>query len=146
MENSLHLPYHRGPCVQRIEVPSDFCKCISQCPRETGAVGHLCLCLQLQLYFYLYLAINLVYNLFFYFFLGGDFFILGPHPQHREVPRLGVESELQLPAYSSATATPDQSPIFDLHHSSRQRRILNPLSEAGDRTRILLDARWVRFC
>ena len=34
-----------------------------------------------------------------------------------EVPRLGVESELQLPAYTIATATPDLSHVFDLHHS-----------------------------
>ena len=30
-----------------------------------------------------------------------------PHPRHMEVPRLGVESELQLPVYTTATATPD---------------------------------------
>ena len=36
-------------------------------------------------------------SLFFFSFLG-------PHPQHMEVPRLGVESELQLPAYTTATA------------------------------------------
>ena len=47
-----------------------------------------------------------------------------------EVPRLRVESELELPAY--ATATWDQSCICNLHHSSQQRRILNPLSEARD--------------
>ena len=29
-------------------------------------------------------------------------FFLGPHPRHMEVPRLGVESELQLPAYNTA--------------------------------------------
>ena len=34
------------------------------------------------------------------------FFFLGPHLQHREVPRLGVESELQLLAYTTAIATP----------------------------------------
>ena len=34
------------------------------------------------------------------------FFFLGPHPLHMEVPRLGVELELQLPAYVTATATP----------------------------------------
>ena len=28
------------------------------------------------------------------------FFFLGPHPLHIEVPRLGVETELQLPAYT----------------------------------------------
>ena len=37
------------------------------------------------------------------------FVLLGPHPQHMEVPRQGVESELQLPAYTTATATPDPS-------------------------------------
>ena len=35
------------------------------------------------------------------------FVFLGPHLQHMEVPRLGVKSELQLLAYTSATATPD---------------------------------------
>jgi len=55
-----------------------------------------------------------------------------------EVPRLGVESELQLPAKATATATQDPSHIFDLHHSSRQRRILNPLSEARDQTHNLM--------
>ena len=33
-----------------------------------------------------------------------------------------------------ATATGDPSCICDLHHSSRQQRILNPLSEARDQT------------
>ena len=55
-----------------------------------------------------------------------------------EVPRLGVESELQLPAYPTATATPDRSCIFDLHHRSLQRQILNPLSEARDQTHVLM--------
>ena len=47
-----------------------------------------------------------------------------------EVPRLRVESELQLSAYTTATATPDLSYIYDLHHNSQQLQILNPLSEA----------------
>ena len=51
-----------------------------------------------------------------------------------EVARLGAESELLLPAYTTATAMPDPSRVLDLHHSSRQRRILNPLSEARDQT------------
>ena len=55
-----------------------------------------------------------------------------------EVPRLGVESEPEPPAYATATAMPDPSHICDLHHSSWQYRILNPLSEARDRTRILV--------
>ena len=54
----------------------------------------------------------------------------GLHPQHMEVPRLGVQLELQLPAYTTATATLDPSCVCDLHHSSQQRQILNPLIEA----------------
>ena len=44
-----------------------------------------------------------------------------------EVPRLGVELELGLLAYATATAMPDPSGICDLHHSSWQRWVLNPL-------------------
>ena len=42
----------------------------------------------------------------------------------------GVQSELQLLAYSTATATQDLSRVSDLHHSSQQRQILKP-SEQG---------------
>ena len=66
------------------------------------------------------------------------FFFLGPHVWHMEVPRLGSKSKLQPPAYTTATAMRGPSHIFGLHHSSRQCLILNPLSEARDRTRILL--------
>ena len=57
---------------------------------------------------------------------------LGPHLQHMEDPRLGVESELQLPTYATATAMQDLSRDCDLHHSSWQHWILNPLSKARD--------------
>ena len=60
-----------------------------------------------------------------------------------EVPRLGVKSGLQLPAFTTATATPDLNRVCDLHHSSRQCRILNPLSEARDGAPILMDTSWV---
>ena len=60
------------------------------------------------------------------FFFFSFFIFLGPHRQHTEVPRLGVESELQLPAYTTTSATPDLSRVSDLHHSSRQHHILNP--------------------
>ena len=63
---------------------------------------------------------------------------LGPNPQHKAIPRLGIKSELQLPAYTTDTATWDPSPVCDLHHSSRHRRILNPLSETRDRTCLLM--------
>ena len=63
-----------------------------------------------------------------------------------EVPRLGVESELQLPVYTTATATLDLSRIIDLHDSSWQRRILNLLSDARDRTCVLMDTSLVHYC
>ena len=44
----------------------------------------------------------------------------------------GRESELQLPACTIATATWDPSLVCNLHHSSRQCWILNPLSRARD--------------
>ena len=47
-----------------------------------------------------------------------------------EVPGLGVELELQLPVYTTATATQDLSRICNLHHSLWQYRILNSLSKA----------------
>ena len=56
------------------------------------------------------------------------------------IPRLGVESELQLPATATATTLPDLSHICDLHCSLEQHQILNPLSETRDLTLVLLDA------
>ena len=61
-----------------------------------------------------------------------------------EVPRLGVKSELQLPAYATATATVlDPSHICDLHPSSQQRQILNPLNKARDGTQNLMVPSWI---
>ena len=40
--------------------------------------------------------------------------------QHIEAPRLGVESELQLPAYTAAVATEDPSHICYLRQGLRQ--------------------------
>ena len=70
---------------------------------------------------------------------------LGLHPQYMEVPKLGVESELQLPAYATSTTTLYLSCIYDLHQSSRQRQILNPQSEARDHTCILMDTVRILF-
>ena len=53
-----------------------------------------------------------------------------------EVPRLGVKSELQLLAYTTAT-TPDPSHICEL--IPQLVGMLNPPSEARDQTRILMD-------
>ena len=46
-----------------------------------------------------------------------------------EVPGLGVESEVQLPAYTTATATRDP----------------HPLNKARDWTHILMDSSQIRF-
>ena len=57
-----------------------------------------------------------------------------------EIPRLEVELELQLLAYTTATATWGLSHICNLHLSSQQCHILNPLSKSRDQTCILMDA------
>ena len=59
--------------------------------------------------------------------------------QHIDVPRLGIKMELQLQVYTTATATLDLSHIWDLCGSLLQCGILNTLSRARDRTRILKD-------
>ena len=45
------------------------------------------------------------------------FFFLQPHLWHKEVSRLGVESEMQLLANATATATRDSNHICDLCYS-----------------------------
>ena len=58
---------------------------------------------------------------------------------------LGVESELQLPAYTTVTAMLDLSHICDLQHSSQKCQILDPLSEARDQTCNLMDTSQVHY-
>ena len=72
------------------------------------------------------------------------FCFLGLHLRHMDVSGLAVESELQLPAYATATATPDLSRICN--HSSLQHQILNPLSEPRDGTLILVNTSRVCYC
>ena len=62
---------------------------------------------------FIYFVMHLLIHLHIYFLF------LGPHPQRMEVPRLGVQSELQLPAYTTATATQDPIPICDLRCSTK---------------------------
>ena len=64
---------------------------------------------------------------FFFFCL----FVFRAEPKHMEIPRLEVQSELQPLAYATATARWDPSHVSDLHHSSRQHRILHPLRGPG---------------
>ena len=82
-------------------------------------------------------------NSFMYLFIYLLFFFLWLHLWHMEVPRLGVISELQLPAYAIATATPDQSCICGLCCSSQQCQILNPLAMPGIKSTYSWIIRWV---
>ena len=79
-------------------------------------------------------------NNFFLFF----FCLLGLH-LHMEAPRWGVEEELPLPAYTTATATPDPSRICDPYHSPWQHWTDNPLNKARDRTRVLMGTNHIPF-
>ena len=94
-----------------------------------------CVCLSVCLSFaylnihHLFVCQSIYHLLFVYLFIV----FLGPHLQHMEVRRLGVELE---PAYATATATPDPSHACDLHCSSWQPWIPNPLSKARDGTHV----------
>jgi len=66
--------------------------------------------------------------IFFFFFFWS---LLEPHPWHMEVPRLGVKSEPQ--------PQPRQIPAVSATSTAARGWILNPLREARDQTRILMD-------
>ena len=57
-----------------------------------------------------------------------------------------ARGHIRLLAYTTATATLDPSCVWDLRHSSWQRWILNPLSEARDPTHNLTVLRRICFC
>ena len=78
---------------------------------------------------FLALSSNEGHRIFFCFVL---FCFLGLHLWHMEIPRLGVELELQLPDYAMAIAMQNLSRICDLHCSSGQCQILKALSGAKD--------------
>ena len=86
------------------------------------------------LHTYAYICIHMFLFCFFWFF----FWFLWLYPWHMEVPWLGAESELQLLASTTATATSDVSLICNLHHSSWKRWILDSLSKAMDWTSNLM--------
>ena len=70
---------------------------------------------------------------------------LGQHLQHMDVPRLGVKSQLQLPAYTTATAMRDLNCVCNLHHSSLQGKIPHPLNKARGQTHILMKTSRIPF-
>ena len=86
------------------------------------------------------------YFISFHFILFYFFAFLGLHLPHMEVPRLGVQSELLPPAYTTATATWDPNHVCDLHDSSWQCWILNPVSKARYRFCVLMDTSQIHFC
>ena len=116
----------------KINFPVWACCSFSFCPRFLTSSLNGIVREGLHLHFICHVYICICIYIYFVF--------LGLHPWHMEVPRLGGESE-QSPVY--VTAMPDLSHICDLHHSSRQQWILNPLSEARDRTCVLMDTSWV---
>ena len=73
-------------------------------------------------------------------------YLFGLHLRQMDVPRLGVELELQLLAYTTATGTWDPSHLCELYYSSQQCWIPDPLNEARDLTHIFMDTSRVRFC
>ena len=74
-------------------------------------------------------------NILFIFF----FFLFRATPVACGSSQTRDEQELQLPAYSTATAMPHLSRIGDLCHSSQQCWILNPRGKARDQTHVLMD-------
>ena len=62
-----------------------------------------------------------------------------------EVPRLGVQLELQLLASFTATAMWNLSQVCNLFHSLWQHGIPNPLREARGRTCAFMDISWVHY-
>ena len=63
-----------------------------------------------------------------FIWFGFGFFLMATPARARD------QIEWQLHAYATATAiaTPDMGCICDLHHSFRQRQILDPLNQARD--------------
>ena len=62
-----------------------------------------------------------------------------------EVPRPGSNQSCSCQCIATATATWDPNLVQDLHHSSQQCQIHNPLREARDQTCILTDTSQISF-
>ena len=94
-------------------------------PKSTFFLFHFDICDQ-------YEGISLFFFCLFVCFRGSPWaYRSSPSSQARGSNRsYSCRPELQLPAYATATAMRDPSCICNLHHSSGQCQILNPLSEA----------------
>ena len=115
----LQNPTEMSHFLEASLTPPSFLFCVAFVLYTFFARKAHCIC---QVYFlktYSNSFLILFFNLFIFFCF-----------RHMEVPRLGVKSELQLLA--PATAMQNLSLNCDLHHSSWQCQILNPLREARD--------------
>ena len=72
-------------------------------------------------------------------FLADFFFPFTSHLRLMEILRLGVKLEMQLQAYATATASGSKPPSVTHAAACSKAQVLNPLSEARDRTCILAE-------
>ena len=80
-----------------------------------------------------------------FFFFFGLFVFSRALPRHMEVPRPGVQVEAVADSLHHSHSNTDASRIWDLHPSSWQSRLLNPLREARDRAHNLMVPSRIRF-
>ena len=87
----------------------------------------------------------IMFNIYYLSYLLSNFFFAFFGGWHMEVGRLGVKLELQLLAYTMATAMLNPRCVCKLHHSSQQCKIPDPLSKARYWNYILMYTSWVNF-
>ena len=80
--------------------------------------------------------------MWFIFFVGGG----GTPVEHGSSQARGSNQSCSCQPTPQPQQRGNPSWVFDLHHSSCQFWIPNPLSEARDRTQILMDISWIHFC
>ena len=93
---------------------------------------------KLEFFFFLFLSFSLSFSLslflsLFICFLG--FYLCVAHGSFQAKDRMRARAASHSPSYSNSGS----ERVCDQYHSSQQLWILNPLSEARDRTCILMD-------